>query len=69
MLATGFALFIFVGCLSVVKFRRVKRERLEFEKIKAVVKEIPAEEAKLRLGALNVEDDFIKGRQGGKPLS
>ena len=46
MLATGFSLLGYVGCLSVTKFRRVKRERVEFEKIKAVVKDIPTGEAK-----------------------
>ena len=46
MLGTGFALLGYVGCLSVKKFRRVRTEREEFEKIKSVVKVIPASEAK-----------------------
>ena len=65
MMGTGFALLGYVGWLSVAKFRRVKREKVEFEKIKDVVKEVPAEEAKLRFAAQNCEDDFIKGRKGG----
>ena len=48
MLGTGFALLGYVGCLSVTKFRRVSREKEEFEKIKNVVKDIPASEAKQR---------------------
>lgn len=56
---------IFVGTMTVRKFKRVAREKEEFEKIKVVVKDIPAEEAKRRFGAQNVENDFIKGRQGG----
>ena len=46
MFGTGFALLAYVGALTVKKFRRVSREKIEFEKIKTVVKEIPAEEAK-----------------------
>ena len=45
MMATGFALLGYVGCLSVTKFRRVRREKVEFEMIKKVVKDIPKEEA------------------------
>ena len=69
MMATGFALLGYVGCLSVTKFRRVRREKAEFEMIKKVVKDIPKEEAKLRFAAQHVEDDFIKGRDGGMPLN
>ena len=51
MMGTGFALLGYVGCLSVTKFRRVKREKAEFEMIKKVVKDIPKDEAKLRFAA------------------
>lgn len=51
MLATGFALMGYVGALSVAKFRRVKIEKAEFEKIKQVLKEIPDGTAKQRFAA------------------
>lgn len=69
MLATGMALLAYVGCLSVTKFRRVKQEKVEFELIKNVVKELPTGEAKQMFAAQQVEDDFIKGRDGGQPLN
>ena len=69
MLGTGFALLGYVGCLSVTKFRRVSREKEEFEKIKNVVKDIPASEAKQRFAVQQAENDFIKGKAGGQPLN
>jgi len=41
MLATGSALFLYVSCFSVMKFKRVAREKVEFEKIRKVVKDLP----------------------------
>ena len=34
MLLTGAALLAYLGCFSVLKFRRVKREKVEFAKMK-----------------------------------
>ena len=69
MLITGFALLAYVSIFSVVKFRRVQREKLEYEKIREAVKDLPPEEAARRLGAQNAEKDFLAGAEGGQPLN
>jgi hypothetical protein len=40
---TSFALLAYVGYFSVLKFRRVKSERAEFEKIKQGVSNVSAD--------------------------
>lgn len=50
MLATGGLLMTYVAIFTVMKYRRVKREKYEYEMIKKCVKHIPPEEAARRLG-------------------
>ena len=40
---TSFALFAYVGCFSVMKFRRIKSEKAEFNKIKNGVEKVYAD--------------------------
>lgn len=69
MLGTGCVLLLYVTCFTVMKFRRVAREKVEYEKIMRVVKDLPPEEAARRLGAQNAEKDFLNGKVGGQPLN
>ena len=69
MVATGMALLAYVALFSVAKFRRIKKEKIEYKKIKRAVKEISPEEAALRLAAQNAEKDFLAGKAGGQPLN
>ena len=63
------ALLAYVALFSVWKFRRIKKEKIEYKKIKKAVKEITPEEAALRLAVQNAEKDFLAGRAGGQPLN
>ena len=63
------ALLAYVALFSVAKFRRIKKEKIEYKKIKRAVKEISPEEAALRLAAQNAEKDFLAGKAGGQPLN
>ena len=65
MLGTGSALLCYVSYFTVIKFKRVYREREEYEKIKKAVKNISPEEAARLLTAQNAEKDFLKGKAGG----
>ena len=51
MIATGIALLAYVGCFSVLRFRREKMERAEFNLVKYGVKAVPSSEAKRRIAA------------------
>ena len=63
------ALLAYVALFSVWKFRRIKKEKIEYKKIKKAVKEISPEEAALRLAVQNAEKDFLAGKAGGQPLN
>ena len=65
MLGTGGALLCYVSYFTVLKFKRVYRERIEYEKIKKAVKHISPEEAARLVTAQNAEKDFLKGKAGG----
>ena len=65
MLGTGSALLCYVSYFTVLKLKRVYRERIEYEKLKKAVKQISPEEAARLVAAQNAEKDFLKGKAGG----
>lgn len=67
-LLTIFAILGYLGFFTVMKFRRVKVEKLEFAKIKKGVIGVPNQEARRLLVEQNLEKDFINGKVEGKPL-
>lgn len=63
-----FALLGYLGCFTVMKFKRVKLESIEFKKIQKGVKGVSAADVKKVLANQNLEKDFINGKEDGKPL-
>ena len=59
MLLTGGALLTYLGCFSVMKFRRVKHEKIEFAKMKGVRQDLDPEEAKRMVLATRLETDYL----------
>ena len=62
---TSFILIAYLASFSVMKFRRFKVERAEFEKIKHLMKE--SEEVKQAFRAAEADRLFIEGREGVLP--
>ena len=59
MLLTSGALLTYLGCFSVMKFRRVKRERIEFAKTKGLYEELDPDVAKKMVLSTKLETEFL----------
>lgn len=68
MLLTAGALLTYLGCFSVLKFRRVKREKVEFAKTKGLYEELDPDVAKKMVLSTKLETEFLQGKEGGQPL-
>lgn len=62
---TGFLLLAYLGYFTVLKFRRHKREKLEYTKIMEGLKYVEPDDAKRITKALKAEADFIEGKKNG----
>ena len=68
-LITGFALLAYLGWFTVLKFRRVKKEQIDFEKSKEGLKSVSAEDRKRMVAATKQEENFIAGKADAKNLN
>ena len=59
MLATSALLLTFLGCFTVMKFRRVKREKIEFKKTKGLYEELDPDLAKKMALSTKLETEFL----------
>ena len=59
MLLTAGLLLTYLGCFSVLKFRRVKREKVEFAKTKGLYEELDPELAKKIALSTKLETEFL----------
>ena len=59
MLLTAGLLLTYLGCFSVMKFRRVKREKAEFAKTKGIHEDLDPDVAKKMILSTRLEKDFM----------
>lgn len=68
-LASGFCLLSFLGYFTVIKFRRVKREKIEFKQIQKAAENISAKDARRILNSQKLEAEFIGGKANGQTVN
>ena len=62
MLVTGACLLSYLGWFSVLKFRRVKKEALQFEQTREGIEKLSMAEKKLMLDAVQIEAAIGEGQ-------
>ena len=68
-LFTWFLLLGFVGYMTVLKFRRVRSEKAEFQKIEKGAQNISAADARRIVKAQRLEAEFIAGKATGQTIN
>ena len=61
MLITGFSLLAYLGCFSVLKFRRVSKDAKKFETMKKSIQELTDEEKRRLHNGITNEKAFLDG--------